>query len=191
MKILAPFAQITKDTDTKFRRNLALTATLVSTIACLAATFLGQRAMKSLHISLPAILLAGGVILFLVALRMVLQVYTTSSREETIPSPPTLALALFPLSFPAIVTPYGIAVLIVLMAAAQENTRQIGILGILLGIMVVNFFAMLFAHKIVKLVGVVITMQILGSVLGVLQVALGIEMIFQALIKMGFIVNVS
>ncbi|RZV59414.1 MAG: MarC family protein [Candidatus Brocadia sp. BROELEC01] len=185
MKILALFAQITRDTDTKFRRKLALTASLVSTTACLAAAFLGQRSMRSLHISPPAILLAGGIILFLVALQMIMQMYSTSSRGEKTPSPPTLALAVSPLSFPTIVTPYGIAILIILMAAAQECTRQLGILGILLGIMVLNFLAMLFAHKIVKFVGFVITLQILGSVLGVLQVALGIQMILQALIRMG------
>ncbi|KKO18242.1 MAG: hypothetical protein DCC43_04545 [Candidatus Brocadia sp.] len=185
MKILAPFAKMTTDTDTKFRRKLALTATLVSTIACLAAAFLGQRSMKSLHISPSATLLAGGIILFLVALRMLMQMYSAPSRSETIPPPPTLAMAVSPLSLPTIVTPYGIAILIILMAAAQEKTRQLGIIGILLGIMVLNYLAMLFAHNLLKFVGVVITLQILSSVLGVLQVALGIEIIFQALIRMG------
>lgn len=93
-------------------------------------------------------------------------------------------MAVSPLSFPTIVTPYGIAILIILMAAAQDSTRQIGIIGVLLGIMILNFLAMLFAHKIVKFIGVVITLQILGCVNGVLQVALGIELILQTLIKM-------
>lgn len=184
IKVLVPFVKMTKDTDARFRRKLALMATLISTIGCLAAAFVGQRAMKSLHISISALMLAGGIILFLVALRMIMQLYSSTPRNETTPPTPTLAMAVSPLSFPTIVTPYGIAILIILMAAAQDSTRQIGIIGVLLGIMILNFLAMLFAHKIVKFIGVVITLQILGCVNGVLQVALGIELILQTLIKM-------
>ncbi|KXK29657.1 MAG: hypothetical protein UZ01_02032 [Candidatus Brocadia sinica] len=54
IRVLVPFVKMTKDTDTRFRRKLALMATLISTIGCLAAAFVGQRAMKSLHISISA-----------------------------------------------------------------------------------------------------------------------------------------
>ena len=191
LKVLVPFVKMTKDTDARFRRKLALMATLISTIGCLAAGFMGQRAMKNLHISISAIVLAGGIILFLVALHMVMQMYMSSSQNETIPPTPTLSMAVSPLSFPTIVTPYGIAILIIVMTTAQgDATRQIGILGVLLAIMLLNLLAMLFAHKIVKFIAVRITLQILGSVLGVLQVALGIQMILQALILMGVMTKV-
>ncbi|MCF6153990.1 MAG: MarC family protein [Candidatus Brocadia sp.] len=189
IKILVPFVKMTKDTDTRFRRKLALMSALISTIGCLVAAFMGQRAMKSYHISLSALMLAGGIILFLVALRMVMQVYSYTPGNETPPPTPTLAMAAFPLSFPMIVTPYGIAILIILMAAAQEAERQIGIICILFVIMMLNLLTMLFAHTILKFIGV-ITLLILGSVLGVLQVALGIEIILQALIKMGVLSKV-
>lgn len=190
IKVLVPFVKMTKDTDAKFRRKLALRAALISTIICLVAAFMGQRALKAWHISIPAIMLAGGIILFLVALQMVMQIYPSSSRHEATPPIPALAMAVSPLSFPTIVTPYGIAILIILMATAQDATRQMGIISALVAIMILNLLAMLFAHTILKFIGV-ITLQILGSVLGVLQVALGIEMILQTLIKMGVISKVS
>jgi small neutral amino acid transporter SnatA (MarC family) len=191
IKVLVPFVKMTKDTDARFRRKLALMATLISTIGCLASAFMGQRFMKSLHISISATVLAGGIILFLVALQMVMQTYSPSSRNETTPLTPTLSMAVSPLSFPTIVTPYGIAILIIVMTTAQDDaTRQIGIIGALLAIMLLNLLAMLFAHKIVKFIAVRITLQILGSVLGVLQVALGIQMILQALILMGVMTKV-
>lgn len=56
--------------------------------------------------------------------------------------------------------------------------------------MLLNLFAMLFAHKILKFIGIRRALQILDSVLGVLQVALGIQMILQALISMGVMTNV-
>ncbi|HHT9111214.1 MAG TPA: MarC family protein [Candidatus Brocadiaceae bacterium] len=191
IKVLVPFVKMTKDTDARFRRKLALMATLISTIGCLASAFMGQRSMKSLHISISATVLAGGIILFLVALQMVMQTYSSSSRNETTPLTPTLSMAVSPLSFPTIVTPYGIAILIIVMTTAQDDaTRQIGIIGVLLAIMLLNLLTMLFAHKIVKFTVVRITLQILGSVLGVLQVALGIQMILQALILMGVMTKV-
>lgn len=189
IKILVPFVKLTKDTDTRFQRKLALMATLISTIGCLVAAFMGQRVMKSYHISISALMLAGGIILFVVALRMVMQMHSSTQENETTPSAPTLALAAYPLSFPTIVTPYGIAILIILMAAAQDATRQIGIISILFVIMALNLLTMLFAHTILKFIGV-ITLLILGSVLGVLQVALGIEIILQTFIKMGVLSNV-
>lgn len=191
IKVLVPFVKMTKDTDARVRRKLALMATLISTISCLAAAFMGQRVMKSLHISISAIVLAGGIILFLVALQMVTQMYSSSPQNETIPPTPTLSMAVSPLSFPTIVTPYGIAILIIVMTTAQgDAARQIGIIGVLLAIMLLNLIAMLFAHKILKFISVRITLQILGSVLGVLQIALGIQMIVQALILMGVMIKV-
>lgn len=183
IKVLVPFVKMTRDTDARFRRKLALRATLISTISCLVAVFMGQRILKAWHISIPAIMLAGGIILFLVALQMIMKMYSSPSQHEATPPTPSLAMAVSPLSFPTIVTPYGIAILIILMASAQDATRQIGIIGVLLVTMLLNLLAMLFAHKILRVIGV-ITLQILGCVLGVLQVALGIEIILQTLIKM-------
>lgn len=190
IKVLVPFVKMTRDTDTRFRRKLSLMATLISTIGCLVAAFMGQRILKSWHISISALMLAGGIILFLVALQMIMQTYSLPRRNGTTPSTPTLALAVSPLSFPTIVTPYGIAMLIILMASTQDVIRQAGIIGALLVTMVLNLLTMLFAHRILKVIGV-ITLQILGSVLGVLQVALGIEIILQTLIKMGLMIKVS
>lgn len=190
IKILVPFVRMTRDTDTRFRRKISLTATLISTIGCLVAAFMGQRILISWHISISAIMLAGGIILFLVALQTVLRMYALPHRTETTPSAPTLAMAISPLAFPTIVTPYGIAILIILMATALDVTRQVGIIAALLATMVLNLLTMLFAHRILKVIGI-ITLQILGSVLGVLQVALGIEIIIQTLIRMGLMVNVS
>lgn len=190
IKVLVPFVKMTRDTDTRFRRKLALIATLISTIGCLVAAFMGQRILKSWHISILAIMLAEGIILFLVALQMVMHMYSSPHRTETTPSTPTIAMAVSPLSFPTIVTPYGIAILIILMATAQDTARQVGIIVALLATMILNLLTMLFAHKILKVIGV-ITLQILSSVLSVLQVALGIEIIIQTLIKMGLMVKIS
>ncbi|MCF6154015.1 MAG: hypothetical protein E3K36_01945 [Candidatus Brocadia sp.] len=118
IEVLGPFVKMTRDADARFRRRRALIATLISTIGCLAAAFIGQRVMQHLHISISAILIAGGIILFLVALQMVMRMYSSLHRNGTLSSAPTLSMAFSPLSFPTIVTPYGIAILIIVMTTA-------------------------------------------------------------------------
>jgi multiple antibiotic resistance protein len=81
------------------------------------------------------------------------------------------------LAFPSIITPYGTAALIPMRAAAG-GSRDHSILGIFLAVMVLNLVAMWFAPFILKYgAGLV---QVLGAVLGVLQVALAIQMLLLA-----------
>lgn len=188
IKVLVPFVKMTKGTDAGFRRKLALRASLISTIGSLAAAFMGKNILKNWHVSISALMLTAGIILFLVALQMVMQKYSHTYQDEGASFTPSLAMAVSPLSFPTIVTPYGVAILIILMVTAQDNARQIGVIGVLLVVMALNLLTMLFAHKILKFIGV-ITLQILGNVLGVLQVALGVEIILLTLMKLGVIVS--
>ncbi|MDR4508571.1 MAG: MarC family protein [Candidatus Brocadiaceae bacterium] len=188
IKVLVPFVRMTRGTETGFRRKLALRAALISTIASLGAAFIGRYILNAWHVSLSALLLTLGIILFLVALRMVMQMYSHTSQDEGASCTPSLTMAASPLSFPTIVTPHGVAILIILMVTAQDTARQIGIIGVLLAVMALNLLTMLFAQKIMKCIGI-ITLQILGSILGVLQVALGAEIILRALLQLGIIVS--
>jgi multiple antibiotic resistance protein len=87
-------------------------------------------------------------------------------------------------TFPSIVTPYGIAALIIMLANSPDAARTQGVVLLLLVVMALNLAAMLFARSIMRGV-VLIGLQILGAVLGVLQVALAIEMILRALRGIG------
>ena len=95
------------------------------------------------------------------------------------------------ITFPTVVTPYGIAALIVLLANSPDMQRTWLILAILLGVMVLNLLAMLFARKLMGGITAMV-LRILGAVLGVLQVALALTMIVRALREIGVLtVSVS
>ena len=49
-------------------------------------------------------------------------------QHET-PTTPTLAMAVSPLSFPTIVTPYGIAILIILIEIIFQNLMKMGVIS--------------------------------------------------------------
>jgi len=185
-KIIGPFARITKGTDARFTRQIAVRATLFSSIALLLAAVLGERILSSYGIPPPVLALAAGIILFLVALKHILEELTGSAphSETNGPAPtPTLGMALKPLAFPTIVTPYGIAALVVFLAYSPDFETRLIIGGVTLTIMLLNLIVMVATRYILPVLGVV--MPILAAVLGVVQVALGLQIINNSLRALG------
>jgi multiple antibiotic resistance protein len=127
------------------------------------------------------------VIFFLVALRQLLAEYEpapVTAAPPPLPNDPTAAA--IRLLFPIVLTPYGIAAVIVLLAASKDMQRTLTILAFVVAVMVLNLLAMLYARKI--LVGVtMIVLQVLGAVLGVLQVGLAIQFMLTGLQRLGAI----
>jgi multiple antibiotic resistance protein len=69
---------------------------------------------------------------------------------------------------------------IVLLAGSAESVRTEVIIGILVGVMLLNFLAMLYARRILAGAGIIV-LQILGGVLGMLQAGLAVQIILQGL----------
>jgi multiple antibiotic resistance protein len=102
--------------------------------------------------------------------------------QPSLPAAP-MAAAL-KLAFPGVLTPYGIAAVIALLASSPNASRTVLILAILGGVMVLNLLAMLFARQIMR-GATLLVMQVLGSVLSVLQVALALQIIIMELRALG------
>jgi multiple antibiotic resistance protein len=184
-KIIGPFAKITKGADVALTRQIALQAILFSSLALLIAAFTGEYILTKYGIPLPILALSAGIILFLVALQNTLQQFTpppSLSEADTV-QPPTLKLALTPLAFPTIVTPYGIAATIVFLAFSPDLQVRLSIGAIVLLIMLLNLIVMLNVHRIGPILN--ISLAILGAVIAVIQVALGLQIINNSLRALG------
>jgi small neutral amino acid transporter SnatA (MarC family) len=186
-KIIGPFAKITKGADTVLTRRIAVRATLFASAALLIAALLGESLVSKYRIPLPILALAAGIILFLVALRQILEQFSPpqprGAAAGTVPAEKALTSALAPLAFPTIVTPYGIAALVIFLAFAQSLEARLLILAIVAVIMVLNLIAMLFTQRLMP--GLALGLTILGAVLGIVQVALGLQIINNALRALG------
>jgi multiple antibiotic resistance protein len=174
IKLLGPFAAATKDCDRDFRLRLATRAFLFSIAAVTIAAALGKTMLDNFAIPVQVLQIAAGVILFLVALQAVMQQYG-GGRPPDHPEPPTLALAFSPLAFPTIVTPYGIAAVTILIALAPTKEISLMIAGVVYFILFLDWLAMLVAHMIVRWLSPLLLL--LGVVLGVNQVALGLQLV--------------
>ena len=180
-KIVVPFAQITKDSDAKFARKLAFRAILFSLAALAIAALLGNTVLSRFGFPLPILAMAGGLILFLVALLNIIRQFSPDAKEEN-ESSPTSYMAIIPLAFPNIVTPHGIAAVIVFLAISPDLHAKLVIGAILLGIMLVNLVFMLLTRSLLKVFAIIL--PILGAILGVIQVALGLHIIYNQVIAL-------
>jgi len=183
IKILGPFAQLTRDVDEAKMKQIAVRAFVLAVIAVVVGGFAGRILVQNWQISVAALTLAGGIIFFVVGLRLVLEQYQPA-HAAPVPLPEAPMAAALRIAFPTLVTPYGIAALIALLVNSPDAARTASILAILIGVMVVNLLAMLYARWIVGGV-IVLALVIVGAVLGVLQVALAVQMILRGLRDLG------
>jgi multiple antibiotic resistance protein len=185
LKLIAPFVARTHDLDLARSRQIALWAFAVATVAVLAGGLLGSNLLVTWRVSMPALQLSGGLVFFLVAMRQLLEQYEPPrAAVEPAPLPPAPLAAAARLVFPILLTPYGVAAAIALLASSPSAERTVTIFGLLVAVMLLNLVAMWFARQL--LVGpVLVVLQLIGSVLAVMQVALSVQFILTGLRALG------
>lgn len=182
LKVVGRFAALTRGTEEAFRSQLAWRTTLFAAIGVVVGCVMGERTLAGWGVRQAILLLAGGIIWFLIALLAVLRPYFPVVEHETPVNRPSLALALTPLAFPTIVTPYSVATLIVLLATMRTLGEAVVLLALTGAVLLLNWAAMIFARSILRLLAV--PLELISWVLGVLQVALALNLIYIALLSL-------
>lgn len=185
MKLLAPFERATRGRDGATKRKLALRSSLIAVVAVLVAPLMGEIALRKWNVSLGALLLTAGLLLFLIALKPIVEQFASPQIQEARPASaePGPLISPMALAFPTIVTPYGIAILIVLLSLS--TTDRVQALGVAIVVLLLDLIGMLFADRILRTPFVAPALGIVGTVLGVLQVALGVQAMATALRLLG------
>lgn len=181
LKILGPFAAQTHLVEPGARRVFALRATAIALLAVLLGGFMGKILLYKWQVSPGALTIAAGLVFLLVALRMVLAQYDPE-ETATIAAPNPSA---FRFAFPTIVTPYGMAAVILLLTTSHDQQRTNAVLVLVGAVLALDLLAMLFAGPILKAFR--IPLAILGVVLGAMQVALAVQLILGGLKLVGLI----
>jgi multiple antibiotic resistance protein len=190
LNVIGPFATFTRGRGVAFKRGLAFRAFLVATIALLFAATLGAKTLQAWGISVGALLVAAGVILFLVSLRPVLAGYSprwgrVQAAADAVPAQSEPEPAFSPLAFPTIITPYGLALLILLFTLYPFGSGGLGILAIASFVLALDLLAMLCTDLLAKIPFIKPGLDILGCVMGVLLIALGVQAVADGLRLLG------
>jgi multiple antibiotic resistance protein len=96
------------------------------------------------------------------------------------PLPASPMAATLRLTFPLVVTPYGVAVLIAVLELAMDDKTVASVYAMLIVVMLLNLLAMLFAREITR-GPVLLVLQVIGAVLAVLQFGLAVQIIIRGL----------
>jgi multiple antibiotic resistance protein len=173
LKAVPTFAALTGRLTQAERNATAGKAVGVAVIALLLAIYAGHFIMKSWGASAQAVSAAAGLLLAIASLQAILG---KAAMEETGQGD----LAITPLAFPTLVPPYAVGVLILFAAHFSEAGSLTKMAGLAAGMMLLDWLAMRHAQAILRVLGPT-TLRVLGSVFGVLQLSLGIEMMLFAL----------
>lgn len=179
-KIVGPFHEITAATPPSLSRQIAVRAILYSSAALLVAGLIGQNIVNNFGIPIPILALSGGIILFLVAIVNVISQFKMGIPDKNVNAQPaTLQMAINPLAFPTIVTPYGIAAVIVFLALSPDQQSRLAIGIVVLIIMALNLVFMVYIKSLWRILAFIL--PLLAAILGVIQVALGLQIIYKSL----------
>ncbi|MEA3014542.1 MAG: multiple antibiotic resistance protein, partial [Sphingomonadales bacterium] len=113
------FASLTRGSPPDQRRIMAFRSVAIAAAILLFFALLGEELLKALGISLAAFRIAGGIMLFLIALEMVFEKRTQrreTRAQEVNDSPEHEDISVFPMAIPMIAGPGSIASVMLLMA---------------------------------------------------------------------------
>jgi len=184
LKVMLVYAQLTRDLDKGIRRRIAIKAVSIALVVGLVFIVLGKVLLDLFHFSIGALMIAGGAILFIVGVGMVL---AKVEEEHTVADRDPTKIATYPLAMPMMATPVGIVVLTILSAQYSDDTTVLITLAVMLTIvMIINLLVLLFESSILKFISPDI-INVAERILGLLLAALAVQTMLNGLVELGLI----
>jgi MarC family membrane protein len=182
--VAALFAALTPNNTPAERRRMALRGTLIATAVLLVFALFGEALLRLFGISLPALRIAGGILLLLIAIDMVFgrpSGGTTTTSAENAEAATKDDISVFPLATPLIAGPGAIGAVMLLVANAQGDRLRIAVvILVLLGVLLVTFLLMLVATQVQKLLGVT-GLHVVSRIVGILLAALAVQFVLDGI----------
>ncbi|KZL19112.1 hypothetical protein PsAD2_02170 [Pseudovibrio axinellae] len=177
---LAPvFLAVTAGAGSSERKQIAIKAILISGGTLMAFFFAGRQLLNVLGISQAAFQVAGGLLLFIIAVEMIFehrQKRKAESAEKAVEQEDLSQTAVFPLAIPLIAGPATISAIILLAGQAPGFTGQIGLIAVLLSVLAMSLFVFLLAARIDQLLGSTVQL-IITRLFGVILAALSVQFV--------------
>ena len=177
------YAGLTAGATAAQRRTMAIRATVIAGAILLVFALFGENLLGALHIELDSFRIAGGLMLFLIALDMVFE-QRTQRREQRAEQVKATAevedVSVFPMAMPMLAGPGAIASIMLLEGEAKGAEGTVILLAALLVVLVLTLLALLAAGPLMKLVGAKVE-AVVTRVLGVLLGALAAQYVIDGL----------
>ncbi len=174
------FAALTQGESASARRKMAVRGTLIAAVILVVFVLAGDRLLRLLGIGMPAFQIAGGVLLFLLAVDMVFARHSglrsTTEREQK-EAETKKDISVFPLAIPLIAGP-GALTTVLLMVGEQGDDPVVlaAVLGVVLVVLTITLVALLLSERIMAFLGET-GANVVSRVLGVILAALAVQFV--------------
>ena len=176
------YAGLTAGATPVHARAMALRAVLVAAGILLVFALFGEALLHGLGISLASFRIAGGIMLFLIALEMVFEKRTErrEDRAAKVAAEPHEDVSIFPMAMPMIAGPGSIASVMLLMGRNEGIERSLVVLGALATILLLTLVSLLAAGPIMRVLGAKIE-AVITRLLGVLLASLAVQFVIDGI----------
>ncbi|MFT3968085.1 MAG: MarC family protein [Sphingobium sp.] len=177
------YAGLTSGATAAQRRSMGLRAVAIAACILVLFAFAGRPLLHLLGIGLDAFRIAGGIMLFFIALEMVFERQTRrrEDRARKIEETPEVEdVSVFPMAMPMIAGPGSIATIMLLMTQAQGGAQRALVLAALALNLLLMLGSLLLAGPLMRLVGEKVE-AVVTRVLGVLLGALAVQFVLDGI----------
>jgi small neutral amino acid transporter SnatA (MarC family) len=181
---LVPFLEITADMDSVTKGRVTQKMLATASVVAVLLLLLGELLARLLHFTIGALSIAGGVVLLIIAVTMVLG--SGEKRDESLKEKDPMLVADFPLAVPYLLNPVGIVALVTLSGDADTWELFGVVLGALVVVLALDFVIFRSANRISKHLDEG-RMLITEKVFGFLLAALAVQLVLDGLSDAGVI----
>jgi multiple antibiotic resistance protein len=176
ISLIPLFAGLTQGASARFKKKMAGKASAIALAICVLFALVGAKFLDTMGISLSSFRIAGGTLLFLIALDMVFA-RPSGTRSTTSERKQREDISVFPLAFPFIAGPGALAT--ILLTAGEVGAKPLifaGFLGVVALVVLVCWILMLATPRLMKVLGVT-GANVVSRLSGVILAALAVQFI--------------
>ena len=176
------FASLTAGAPPSHRRSMAVRSVIVAASLLFAFAIFGEAFLGALGVSLDAFRIAGGIMLFMIALEMVFEKRTErrENRAQDVKDSEHEDISIFPMGIPMIAGPGSIASAMLLTSRSNGLPESLTVLGALAAVLLLTMLCLLIAGPLMKMLGYRLEAMI-TRVLGVILAALAAQFVIDGI----------
>jgi multiple antibiotic resistance protein len=177
------FASLTRGTSAAHRRAMAIRSSLIAWAILMFFALLGRQMLHALGISLASFRIAGGILLFYIAVEMVFERRTErrEKRAESIEGTPEAEdISVFPMAMPMITGPGSIASAMLWVSRAETPFHVAVVLAAITVVILITMVTLLASGPMMRLIGEKVEAAI-TRILGVILAALAAQFVIDGL----------
>ena len=175
------FLSLTQTQNTKEKIQTSIEAVSIATIILISFSVIGKFILSYLSISLASFRIAGGLILFIIALEMLFN--KRQERKEQIANEVKDKVSIFPLAIPILSGPAAITSIIVIMSDIGDNiVYQIVSIASLISVMLITLVLFIIISKSGDFINKKIV-NVFSRVIAIILAALSVQYIIDGLLE--------